>query len=122
MPKRVQKWWRKVPQHKHEKIQFFNHPVNSKQVSDQLVGLQPSDFVAVKLDIDHTETEMEIIKVLEENAHLIDELFFEYHYYFDGKHFGWGINQHKKPYHNATSAISLMTRLRKKGIRSHFWI
>lgn len=76
----------------------------------------------IKLDIDHTSTEIQIIRVLEENAHLVDEVFFEYHYYFDGLNFGWGKNDDLKPIHNVTSAIRLMTRLREKGIRAHFWI
>ena len=59
---------------------------------------------------------------MKENAHLVDELFFEYHYYFDGLNFGWGKNDDLKQIHNATSAIRLMTRLREKGIRAHFWI
>ena len=100
----------------------MNYRVDAEQIRERLSKIKPSDFVVVKLDIDHTDTEMTILKVFEENAHLVDELFFEYHYYFDGLNFGWGRLEHLRAHHNATSAIQLMTRLRIKGIRAHFWI
>jgi hypothetical protein len=65
---------------------------------------------------------MKIIKVIEKYTHLIDELYFEYHYYFDGMNFGWGNMNHLRNIHNVSSAITLMTRLRNKGVRAHFWI
>lgn len=114
-------WWSKVPDRMRSKIEFHNFKVDANQVQTLLKQFQPSDFVTVKLDIDHTETELEVVTVLEKHAHLIDELFFEYHYYFDGLDFGWG-HKVKHSKHNATSAIQLMTHLRKKGIRAHFWI
>lgn len=65
---------------------------------------------------------MEIIEVIEAHAHLVDELFFEYHYYFDGMDFGWGDLSAIQSQHNVTSAIHLMTRSRHKDIRAHFWV
>ena len=54
---------------------------------------KPEDFVVVKLDIDTPAIEQTIIAVLAQRpdlAALIDELFFEYHFDFDGFDFGWG--------------------------------
>ena len=49
----------------------------------------------------------------------MDELFFEYHYWFDGHNFGWG--EIDKRY-NVDTALKLMTDLRNSAIRAHFWI
>ena len=115
-------WWENVPLITKPRIHFYNTPVNALEFKFALSICSVSDFVVIKLDIDNTIVEMEIIKVIEEYAHLVDELFFEYHYYFDGLNFGWGNLNHIKGEHNATTAITLMRKLRKKGIRAHFWI
>lgn len=114
-------WWSKVPAAMRESIRFQNKKVNAGQMLNLLSQFQATDFVVVKLDIDHLQTETKILKVLNDHAHLIDELFFEYHYYFDGLDFGWG---HVAPMwkHNATSAIRIMTHFRQRGVRAHFWI
>ena len=58
----------------------------------------------------------------------IDELYFEYHYYFDGHDFGWhgeGTRQAHKglgTQGDVDTALGLMHRLRELGIRAHFWI
>ena len=62
----------------------------------------------------------------------MDELLFEYHFYFDGLNFGWyamrvtspdmvdqWIKDHKP---DVDDALKLMHKLRAAGIRSHFWI
>ena len=74
----------------------------------------------VVVDIDGGP-ELPIVQVIEREPELyklVDELYFEYHFYYDGMNFGWG---------NAVSgdvdtAMGLMHRLRALGIRSHFWI
>lgn len=75
----------------------------------------------MKLDIDNTQEEMKIIDVILRRHRLVDELFFEYHFYFDGLDFGWGTLESQKRKHNATSAIALMLKLRHLGVRTHFW-
>ena len=120
--KQIPNWWNHVPVSARPSMHFYNTPVSAKEFSYALERCAESDLVIVKLDIDNTLVEMEIIEVIEARAHLIDELFFEYHYYFDGMDFGWGNLDAIRARHNVTSAIHLMTRLRHKGIRAHFWI
>eukprot|EP00964_Phaeocystis_antarctica_P082243 scaffold51567_cov64-Phaeocystis_antarctica.AAC.1 len=82
---------------------------------------KPEDFVVVKLDIDTPAIEQTIVAVLAQRPDLtalIDELFFEYHFYFDGLDFGWGKNVQG----DVGTAIGTMYRLRSLGIRAHFWI
>ena len=55
-----------------------------------------------------------------ELADLVDEIFFEYHLYFDRENFGWGADTNTG--HTVDDALALMTKLRRKGIWSHFWI
>ena len=61
-----------------------------------------------------------IAKVPELGA-LVDELFFEAHFYFDGIQFGWGALGADRR-HTVDEALALMRTLRQRGIRSHFWI
>lgn len=118
----IPNWWRNVPSELRGKIRFHNEPVSAAKFAAALSNSSRDDFVVVKLDIDNTEVEMTIIDVILKHHHLVDELFFEYHYYFDGLNFGWGKLEHLKHTHNATSAMQLMTRLRRLGIRAHFWV
>ena len=53
-----------------------------------------------------------------EIAALIDELYFEYHFWFDNMDFGWG----SVGSGDVDTALGLMRRLRELGIRAHFWI
>ena len=51
---------------------------------------------------------------------LVDELWFEYHFQFDrGVEFGW-----KNSHFNRTvdDALRLMSTLRSRGVRAHFWV
>jgi hypothetical protein len=95
-----------------------------------LTTASPSDFVVVKLDIEGQSGGPEVaiaetIAAMPELSHLIDEFYFEYHFYFDGRNFGWGSLPKPtadKPGPDVDSALSLMARLRKAGVRAHFWI
>ena len=51
-------------------------------------------------------------------AALIDELYFEYHFWLDGmEDLGWQAVDG-----DVDTAMGLMHRLRELGIRAHFWI
>ena len=81
----------------------------------------PEDFVVVKVDIDTPAAELTIMEAIADRpeiAALIDEIFFEYHFWFDGLEFGWLGNVQG----DVDTAVGLMRRLRALGIRSHFWI
>ncbi len=120
--KKVENWWENVNLAIKPIIHFYNTPVSASEFEHAIKRCRRSDFVVVKLDIDNTNIEMKIMEVIERHADLVDELFFEYHYYFDDMNFGWGKLQNIKHAHNVTSAIQLMTHLRQKGIRAHFWV
>ena len=132
-------WFGELPATVRAKVRFFNDFVDegALQVAESPVGtekhpansfieileavVKPEDFVAVKIDIDTPSAELMIVEAIAEKpeiAALIDELFFEYHYYFDGINFGWGDNVMC----DVDSALGLMRRLRELGIRAHFWI
>lgn len=121
---RIPKWWQSVPPKMSKKLHFFNEPVNTTDTSALGVlkaTALPSDFVVLKLDIDSPELEKAIIERIINTPSLysrIDELFFEYHFWVD--------DQRKKPQgvsnDTVTEAIDIMQRLRRLGIRSHFWV
>lgn len=156
-------WYASVPAAMAEKIRFFNMPVESEMnettspASHPLRLLElahPEDFVVVKVDIDgagefgSAAPELEIVEIIAarpELARLVDELFFEYHFWFDGLNFGWGrrksafsqplfdelelrsrnlsaLAARPKRMRTVDDALRLMHRLRMLGIRSHFWI
>ena len=132
-------WWGELPGAIRAKVRFFNdfvvegeieqakgpkgtHPAASfLEILETVAKASPEDFVVVKVDIDTSAIELALVEAIAERpevAALVDELYFEYHFYYDGMNFGWG---------NAVSgdvdtAMGLMHRLRALGIRSHFWI
>jgi|TARA_B100000530_G_scaffold274707_1_gene187593 hypothetical protein len=83
----------------------------------------PEDFVVVKVDIDTPAAELTIMEAIADRpeiAALVDEIFFEYHFYFDGMDFGWGSRAAYEA--DVDTAVGLMHRLRTLGVRAHFWI
>lgn len=90
----------------------------------------PEDFVVVKVDIDTPAAELTIMEAIADRpeiAALVDELFFEYHFHFDGMNFGWnepgpGAVNYEVPGSDVDTAVGLMYRLRTLGVRAHFWI
>ncbi|CAE7661313.1 unnamed protein product [Symbiodinium microadriaticum] len=129
-------WWFPLPDHIRERTRFYNIPVNETPCRLTTEGVfaekgsflhmlpyaaKPEDFVVVKMDIDGGP-ELAIMEALArypELSSLVDEIFFEYHFWFDGGNFGWG---QVDPQRNVDTALDLMRRLRLAGIRSHFWI
>ena len=128
-------WWGSAPASLRSKTHFFEVPVVEGELDEALAGKpnpssflqmlaftsRPEDFVVVKLDIDTPAIEQTIIAVLSQRpdlAALVDELFFEYHFDFDGLDFGWDLNVQG----DVDTALGTMFRLRSLGIRAHFWI
>ena len=106
-----------------------DHPANSFLGVLEAAAV-PDAFVAVKVDIDTMGVELTIVEALAERpelAALVDELFFEYHFHFDGMNFGWnepgpGAVNYEVPGSDVDTAVGLMYRLRTLGVRAHFWI
>jgi len=116
-------WYGAVPQEERSSIEFHNEPVDAAKFESHLLqNVKEDDFVAVKLDIDNTPAELSILEVVFRHASLIDEFFFEYHFYFDGLNFGWGNLNHQRHVNNVTTALKTMRRLREAGMRAHFWV
>ena len=146
-----ERWWAKLPAQLRAKMHFYNVPVaegtraqaldGTYQGGDSFLNLlmasaQPKDFVVVKIDIEGQlgAPEMTIIEAIEsrpELAALVDELFFEGHFY-SPEHCrppsaypcGWGsaaLNRTAMP-GNIDDVLAHMHKLRTLGIRSHFWI
>lgn len=128
-------WWGDAGPEIRRKVRFFEVPVMEGELHDAMAGTRNpnsflqmlkaevthDDFVVVKLDIDTPAIEHTIIGALTQRpdlASLIDELFFEYHFYFDGLNFGWGEGVEG----DVDTALATMHRLRELGIRAHFWV
>lgn len=144
------RYWKDVPVEMRAKLHFFNVPVESEPHPNGVLALlreaaTPDDFVVLKVDVDHSAIEESVVTGIAADPHLaslVDELFFEYHFYgephVEGRPFNpyWGV--HNDTRHgpvptstvpaalrtNATAdtALHLMHRLRRRGIRAHFWI
>ena len=129
-------WWGQLPAHIRAKVHFYNDFVNEGELSQAETHgphppqsfleileatAKPGDFVAVKVDIDTPFAELTIMEAIADRpeiAALVDEIFFEYHFWIDGMNFGWGANVQG----DVDTAVGLMHRLRALGVRSHFWI
>ena len=77
--------------------------------------------MSLQVDIDGGP-ELPIVQAIEREPELyklVDELYFEYHFYFDGIDFGWSTSVKQD---TVDTALKLMQRLRHRGVRSHFWI
>lgn len=130
-----QDWWGSLPASMRSRVHFYNVPVDEGELEDALkdtprpdsflqllqASASPEDFVVVKIDIDLPIVENVIVRALAERqdlADLVDELFVEIHYYFDGLNFGWK----GKPMGDVDDALKVMRQLRERGVRAHFWV
>ena len=133
------KWWQDVPISVRSKLHFFNVPVNEtadpgdgKPNSNSFLAMlaataREEDFVALKVDIEgqNGAPELDIVRAIADTpalARLVDELFFEYHFWFDGVDFGWGVMEKESKAGTVDDALRLMHALRERGVRSHFWV
>jgi hypothetical protein len=122
-PYKLANWMSRVPENDRAKISFFNERVNSTDRSALGVlkaTARPEDFVVVKLDIDSPVIEQQILDRLlggDEAIHLIDEFFFEY----QGKD-PHELDRGATAADNVAHGMEMMSALRRRGIRAHFWI
>jgi len=126
-------WWKNVPADVRAKLHFYNVAVEEDFASSSsfstnlLAAATPADFVAVKVDIDYPPLEAKIVQGIRDRPELtalVDELYFEYHFQWNHNNFGWGSGVGQPNFTNDTvdDALSLMSALRHKGVRAHFWI
>jgi len=126
-------WWANVTAEMRARLTFYNIPIEEDYHSEGsfskhlLASASASDFVAVKVDIDHVPVELPIVRGIArrpELSALVDEVFFEYHFDFDGLDFGWRSQPGGVNHVNDTvdDALALMSELRRAGVRSHYWI
>ena len=81
----------------------------------------------MKVDIEGQRgaPEVQLVEAIAERPELrrlVDEIYFERHFYFDGKNFGWGKRMSAEKHGTVDDAVRLMHRLRVAGIRAHFWV
>eukprot|EP00300_Choanocystis_sp_HF-7_P007309 c15216_g1_i1.p1 GENE.c15216_g1_i1~~c15216_g1_i1.p1 ORF type:complete len:403 (-),score=69.04 c15216_g1_i1:64-1272(-) len=125
-PLNTAEYWSRVPPEFKERVTFSNEaasavvgaPTNPLTVIKAVA--KPSDFVALKLDIDHTKTELAILKqILDDPAMLalVDEVFYEYHFDFPPMYPYWFAQKEAK----VDGALEMFARARKLGLRMHFW-
>ena len=130
-------WWNQVPLEVRAKLHFYNTRVDGGWKSDAsalrtiVATANPEDFVVVKVDIDTSHsTELDIVRAIADNpvlTRLVDEVYFEYHFLADNLTIGWQTqNWNQSEIHYTTDtvddALGLMQRLRRRGVRSHFWV
>lgn len=94
---------------------------------------RPADFVVLKVDIDGGP-ELRLVRAIAERpelAALVDELFFEYHFRAPNRMFDelWGsekmaggVPSVKEGGSTVVDALALMLKLRRRGVRAHFWV
>lgn len=133
-----QVYWDSVPAHMRSKLHFFNVPVEQEPTANPghsvinvlKASVRADDFVVMKVDVDNAAVEQSVVQTIATDptvAALIDELFFEHHFFYEPGHTIWGKPMRPDlPETNSTDtvddALNLMTRLRKRGVRAHFWI
>ena len=130
-------WWGELQATVRAKVRYYNDLVDEGELS-QAEGdgphppnsflaileakVEEEDFVAVNVDIDTPFAELAITEAIADRPDIaarVDELFFEYHFHFDGMDFGWG---QESVQGDVYTAVGLMHRLRAPGVRAHFWI
>ena len=84
----------------------------------------------MKLDIDSPSTEIPLFEQLlsdnDDISRLVDEFFFELHFRCEVMMpCGWGDKipeKHNSLYLDRISVLEAFTKLRRKGVRAHFWV
>ena len=138
--------WKSMPVSIAGKLQYYNVPADPRVGAklnpwEVLMGVaHESDYVVVKLDVDHAATELELIHQLLDPrgrvGRLVDELFWEHHVagsalccpklwrWREPTGLGWARVRFNRSNVDETLAGSfeLFGRLRRMGIRAHSWV
>lgn len=116
-------YWSQIPDDIIAKLTFINVGVGTAGALNPWNMLttiaKPNDYVFVKLDIDNSPIENELMRQVVENASissLIDEMFFEMHVNVNEMSTFWGPGLG-----DLQDTYVLFTKLRNLGIRMHSW-
>ena len=136
--------WRSMPAELVPKLSYYNTPADARAGAPHnpwrvlAAVAQPSDYVVVKLDVDHQQTELELVEqLLSESspaAGLVDEIFWEHHVSgsllscprlmgYNAKA-GWATMSFNLSDARETlpGSYDLFARMRRLGIRAHSWV
>jgi hypothetical protein len=127
-PQDLAKTWKEIPARLKPYYHWYNipvssvpgHPDNALAYIKEVSRLE--DYVLLKIDIDNSPTELEIIRqtlASDELLGLVDEIYFEHHVNVDPMHYYWK-TQDSKQYLSDT--YKLFNEFRQKGVLAHSWI
>lgn len=138
-----QQYWSKIPHDLKYKIQLFNTPASADPDSTDnplnhiRQNAEIDDYVVLKLDIDHIDTEIKIVEQILDSPEIIakvDEFFWEHHawgsplkqtrVHMFNQYLGWKAHtsNHDHRYGRLEHTYEILGRMRQKGIRAHAWI
>jgi hypothetical protein len=83
---------------------------------------RPEDYVLLKIDIDHSPTEMGIVDALlasDELLGLVDEVYFEHHVNVDPMNYHWAMQGQRQ---RLADTYAVFGAFRRKGVLAHSWI
>jgi len=121
-------FWSDIPSEISSRYHYYNIPVSGNLThKDSVLHIiqkyaRVEDFVSLKLDIDKPDVELAIVNDILNNAqiaNLIDEFYFELHYQCELLSGRWGYDKSMMDHY---SGMQLFVKLRKLGIRAHFWV
>ena len=136
-------YWAKIPADLKYRIQLFNTPANADvdSTDNPLNHIRNNadvdDYVVLKLDIDHIDTEIKLVEQILRSPEIIskvDEFFWEHHawgsplkqtrvYMFE-QFLGWKshTSRHDHKFGRLEHTYEILTKMRSLGIRAHSWI
>ena len=124
------KTWNLIPAKWKPYYHWYNIPVSSvpgdadnalRYISEVA---RPEDYVLLKVDIDHSETENAIVHQLlasDELLGLVDEIYYEHHVRTKPMHKYWA-RVTKNSNENLSHTYNMFSELRKKGLLAHSWV
>ena len=125
--------WNSVPPEIMRKTSWYNIAASSEKENPNNPWTfvreiaKAEDFVAVKIDIDTPEIEIELVSQLLEDPillNLVDELYFEHHVHGSPMQYqGWGDLRNQNVSHpGVEDSYKIFKTLRERGVRAHSWV
>ena len=125
--------WNSMPPEIMRKTSWYNIPANSEKDNPNNPWTfvreitKAEDFVAVKIDIDNPEIEIELVLQLLNDPvllDLVDEFYFEHHVHGSPMQYqGWGdLRFQNVSYPGVEHSYKIFETLRERGVRAHSWV